>query len=52
MAVTEGKKGGRELNQPLPVADTSAGLLSREVIGDCSPVLTPVWIYERKAKVI
>lgn len=46
------KQGGRELNHHLPVADTSVGLLSREVIGDCSPILTPVSIYERKSKVM
>jgi len=52
MTVIEEKKCGRELNQHLPVADTSAGLLSREVIGDCSPILTPVSIYETKSKLM
>lgn len=52
MTVIEEKKGGRELNHHLPVADTSVGLLSREVIGDCSPILTPVSTYERKSKVM
>lgn len=44
--------GGRELNQHLPVTETSVGLLSREVIGDWSPILTPVSVCERELKVM
>lgn len=46
------KKSDRELNQHLPWTDTSAGLLSAGVIGDCSSILTLVSICERKSKVM
>lgn len=49
---TKEKKSDRELNQHLPWTDTSAGLLSAGVIGDCSSILTLVSICERKSKVM
>lgn len=50
--IIEEQKCDRELNQHLPGTDTSVGLLSAEVIGDCSSILTPVSIYERKSEVM